>query len=186
MVEPFRIDCNLDTILFYALARLIQQGVCTTTNGFIGQQPDRNLIQPSINYYTVKAGKQNLVNAECKAWAGQIMVRQWANSVVDIASQDNISLTQNAGNGLQAMNNRVIAALDLWDMNNGAYYFLAQPMRFADQSEPVRDNDRASSFFNWSYCDLWFDILYGEDATFVSPQVNGVDEFTFEFTQSFL
>lgn len=187
MAEQVRIDNNLNTILWYVLRRLIDQGVCTATSGFIGQNPDRNAVPPSSNYVVVSARKQALLNAETQTWAGDLTVRVWAASMLDIAMRDYTSLTQTSvGNGLQLWVNNVISALNMYDLNNGAYYFLAYPMRYTQQSDEFREVDKDSQSFNWSYVDIVFEFVYGENPNFVGPQVNGIDEYSYEYDASFM
>lgn len=185
MTSPVRIDCNLDTVLWFAANRLIELGVLTSTTCVIGQNPDENYVPPSTNYAICSGRQQNQVSAETRTWSGVVTVRTYVMSGVDVAGRDYFNMTQSAGNGIQSFNNRVISALDLWDMNNGAFYFLAQPMRLSNQDTAIRVNEKTIAGQKWSYCDIVFDVLYGYDPTYVSPNVNSIHEYSYEYDGSF-
>ncbi len=185
MTTFVRIDCNLGTILYFTLKRLISLGVCTSTTGVIGQNPDDNFVPPSTSYYVISGRKQNLINAETRTWLGLVTVRAYTYSAVDIAMRDRISAVLTNGTGAAAVANQAINALNMYDMTNGATYFLAQPMRLTDQDPIVRNLDNARGGQGWSYCEMIFEVVYGEDPTFLNPEANGIHEYTSEYTGSF-
>jgi hypothetical protein len=186
MTSPVRIDTNLATILYFTFKKLVADGVCTTTTGIIGQNPDDNFVPPSTSYYVISGRRQNLVSAETKTWAGVVTVRGYTFSAVDIAMRDRINAVYAAGQGVQAIISGVINSLDLWDMNNGSFYYLAQPMRLSTQNDFVRNQVRSPQGEGWSYCEVVFDVLYGENPNFVQPEANDINEFTTEFSGSFV
>ena len=185
MSEKVRIDNNLNTILWFVRQALVDAGACTLTTGYIGQNPQRNAVPPSTNYLVITARKQDMINAETQTWLGELTVRCWTYSAVDIAMQDYFNLTQSTGNGLQNQVNSVISALNMLDLNTGAAYLLAYPMRYTRQDDEHRENESDSPTVNWSYVDVAFEIVYGEDPTYVNPAVNSTDEYSYEYDPSF-
>ncbi len=186
MTTFVRIDCNLGTILYFTLKRLISEGVCNSTTGVIGQNPDDNWVPPSTSYYIISGRKQGLINAETRTYLGLVTVRAYTYSNVDIAMRDRISAVFTLGTGVQAVTNNVIDALNMYDMNNGATYFLAQPMRLTNQDDFNRTNVKSNLGQGYSFCELVFEVLYGEDPTFLQPEANSLQEFTSEFTGGFV
>ncbi len=193
MSERVRIDCNLGTIAYFALKKLIDDGVCNSTTGFVGQNPDVNAVPPDVNYYVVKVRKQTLLNAETNTWRGELTVTAHAAEVLDIAMRDPINVIKTRGNGVQAMVNQIVNSLQLYDMTNGSFFFLSQPMRLDRQDDIERDvssegHSRKSaghSGTSWSRCSVVFAFVYGEDPTYFSPQANQVGEFTNGFDGGF-
>ena len=167
------------------MRKLVTDGVCTGTTGFIGQNPDKNMVPPGVNYVVVSARKQSLLSAETATWAGELTVRAYAFSNLDIAMRDFQNLTQKAGNGIQNTINAVIQSLQLADLHNGGTYFLAMPMRYNRQDDIHRDIDQASKSYGWSYCDLVFDLVYGENPNYLDPVVNNSNEYSYEYNGAF-
>lgn len=185
MTTFVRIDCNLGTIAYFALQKLIDDGVCTSTTGFVGQNPGKNWVPPSTGYYVVTAERQALLSPETNTWNGELTVTAHTASLLDIAMRDPINIVKTLGNGIGARLNLVSQSLNLYDMTNGSFYFLAQPLRMTQQGDIERYVEENSPSPSWTKCGVSFAFVYGEDPTYFNPEANGVGEFSDGFDGGF-
>lgn len=169
-----RVDCNLQTLLYYTQKRLITLGIYNTNTVFMGSLPEQNNVPPDISYAVITPGEFQRQNPETNTWIGQITVRVNFRFSMDIAMRGNLNMTQTSG--VTTKINQIITALNLWDMTNGAFYFLAEPMRYNKQTKISKEE--LGKNLQWDTFDLFFDIRYGEDAAFINPEVIGLGQFT--------
>lgn len=173
-----RTACNLQTICWFTQKRLIDLDFYNETTVFIGVLPEDNWVPPNVDYAVINPGEQVMINPETgdgtPTFEGRLQIRLNFRQSLDVGMRSYTNITQPSG--VTKKINQVIQALHLWDMTNGAWYYLAEPMRYINQTKITKTE--VGKNLQWASVDLFFNIKYGEDPTFENPEVDDVREYT--------